>query len=70
MSAFVLIVITTAVTFNNVANHVSNPHQNVNVAMQEFGSERACVFAQQTLLRRAKSNSHKINAVCVPKGFP
>lgn len=38
------------------------------VTMQEFASEKDCLFAGKTVLKYAGSMSKSINAVCVQKG--
>jgi hypothetical protein len=38
------------------------------VTMQEFDSEKACLFAGNAILRRAGEAAGHLRAVCVPKG--
>lgn len=37
------------------------------VAMQEFSSKEACLYAQEQLTRKADKIAEKLRMVCVPK---
>jgi hypothetical protein len=67
MTHILIILALNSVWYNSSPNY---PHEMPapTVTMQEFSSEKACLFAGNQILRRAGGAASHLRAVCVPKG--
>lgn len=67
MNTFILIIVALNVTYNNPGSGSQFAVSAPQVTMQQFGSEKACVFAREVVLRRAGDMAGRLNIVCIPK---
>lgn len=67
LKAYVLIVLALNQSHKSPgSSSYSYPHPTVH--MQEFASEKACLFAGNVILRRSGDMHRHLNVVCVPEG--